>query len=124
MSRLDGLKPIKPGEVRNPLGRHNPAKRTAGEKCWAALRDDFEVNGVAAIEAMREANPVAYVQLIASGLPAEKAIDLNVRTAESLHDEQARMIAESYLETVRRATAGAEGSDSVHAELPAGLPTG
>lgn len=115
---------FKPGQVANPLGRHNPAKRLAGEACWKALRDDFEANGVEAIIEMRTKKPEAYVALVASGLPAEKALDLTVRKAESLLEEQARLMAESYLESKRRAAVGSPEPDSVHDSVSPGLPTG
>lgn len=108
----------------NPGGNSNPAKRAAGAAAWRALLADFEENGVDAILAMREANPTAYVQLVASGLPAEKALDLTVRKVESLMEEQARMMAESYLESKRRSAAGPVGADPVHDSVPTGLPTG
>ena len=120
----ENLKPFQPGQSGNPLGRHNPAKRLAGEACWKALRDDFEANGVQAIIEMREKKPEAYVALVASGLPVEKAIDLTVNRVESLMEEQARLMAESYLESKRRSAAGPVGADPVHNSVQAGLPTG
>lgn len=115
---------FKPGQSGNPLGRHNPAKRLAGEACWKALRDDFMENGVDAIIEMRTKKPEAYIALVASGLPAEKALDVTVRKAETLLEEQARLMAESYLESKRRAAAGSPEPNTVHDSVQAGLPTG
>ena len=115
---------FKPGQSGNPLGRHNPAKRLAGEAAWKALRDDFEVNGVQAIIDMREKKPEAYVALVASGLPAEKAIDLTVKRLESLTEEQSRLMAEEIIERHKRRLASAGEPAGVHDSVPAGLPAG
>lgn len=107
----------------NPLGRTNPAKRAAGESCWKALLADFTKHGVKAIRDMRENKPEQYVTLVASGLPAEKSIDLNVRNHESLSDEQSRLMAEEILErSKRRLTASAGGANPIHDSVPARLP--
>lgn len=116
------LIPAKPGEVRNPNGRTDHNKRTAGEKCWKALRDDFEVNGVQAIIDFRTNNPGAYVQLAASGLPAESKV-IHER-AESLTEEQARMMAEEYVDRAQRGIAASPPEPiGVHDSLQAGLQT-
>lgn len=118
---LSNLRSFKPGESGNLAGRTNPAKRAAGESCWKALLEDFTKHGVKAIVKMRATKPEQYVALVASGLPAEKAIDLNVRTAESLNEQQARMMAEEYLASC--VAVGAQGADPVHAGVPARLPS-
>lgn len=97
---------FKPG---NAGGGLNPAKREAGATCWKELLADFTENGAAAIIAMREANPTAYVQLVASGLPAEKNIDITTRHVESLSEEQARMMAETIIEQSQRRLAPSSG---------------
>lgn len=122
---LANLRSVKPGQVLNPEGRTNPAKREAGEKCWKALLEDFVEHGVQAIIDFREANPGAYVQLAASGLPAETKHDLNIHRAESLTEEQTRMMAEEYIEQAKRVAAQlcAPEPVGVHDSLPSGLQT-
>jgi hypothetical protein len=115
---------FQPGQSGNPAGRTNPAKRAAGEACWKALLADFEANGAEAVERLRAEHPKEYVTLVASGLPQETKTDLNVHKVESLHEEQARWMAESYIESRKRAAASEVGADPVHASVPAGLPTG
>lgn len=99
----------------------NPAKRAVGRAAWNALLADFEENGVQAIIDMREKKPEAYVALAASGLPAEKAVDLTVRRVESLSEEQARMMAEEILERHKRIGTGSELAAGVHDSHAAGL---
>ncbi len=108
----------------NAGGGRNPAKRAAGQACWEALLADFGEHGVQAIIDMRTAKPEQYVSLVASGLPAEKAIDLTVKHAESLSDEQSRLMAEEILERHKRRTASAGLTASVHDSVSTGLPTG
>ena len=123
-SSLAYLKPFAPGQSGNPAGRTNPAKRAAGEACWKALLADFEANGAEAVERLRTEHPREYVALVASGLPAETKADLTVRKGETIHEEQARLIAETFIESRRRAAAVAVEPDPVHGSVPAGLPTG
>ena len=105
-------------------GRTNPAKRAAGEACWKGLLADFLVNGIDAIVAFRTANPGGYVQLVASGLPAETKIEATIHTGPLLTLAQAADMAESIIESSRRSTAGASGTDPVRDSEPTGLPAG
>jgi hypothetical protein len=52
----------------------------------------------------------------------ETKADITVRKAESMHEEQARLLAESYIEARRVASAGAAASDPVHSSVSTGLP--
>lgn len=108
----------------NQGGNSNPAKRAVGRAAWNALLADFEENGVQAIIDMREKKPEAYVALAASGLPAEKAVDLTVRRVESLSEEQSRMMAEEIIERHKRRLASAKLAAGVHDSDAAGLPSG
>lgn len=101
----------------NAGGGRNPSKRKAGEKCWDALLADFQVHGVEAIIAYREANPMGYVNLVASGLPLEK--DITVRTGELLSLEQAAQMAEEMVESAKRTTAGTSSADPLRHSEPA-----
>lgn len=57
-------------EVGNP-GRPKGSRNKLGEEFIAALHEDFQQHGVAAITEMRETKPAEYVKVIASLLPKE-----------------------------------------------------
>jgi hypothetical protein len=71
-----------------------------------------------------EGNSPRLTSLLASGLPVETKHDHSIRKVESLHEEQARLMAETYIESRQRAAASEVGADPVHAGVPAGLSTG
>jgi hypothetical protein len=51
-----------------------------------ALADDFEANGAAAIEAVRQTEPGAYLRLLAAIVP--KAIEVQGGALDLLNDEE------------------------------------
>ena len=63
----------------------------------AALADDFEEHGTAAIEAMREQDPSGYVRVIASLLPKDMNIkhaiieELEAMSEEEINDRLAAL---------------------------------
>lgn len=80
-----GLKePWKPGQSGNPAGRPKGSRNKLGEAFISALHDDFNENGVAAIQRVRVDRPHEYLKVIASLLPKE----LKVTTESDLTDEQ------------------------------------
>ena len=58
---------FQPGNPGRPKGSRNKL----GEEFIAALYDDFETNGVAAIEIARRTDPVQYLKVIAAVIPQE-----------------------------------------------------
>ena len=71
---------FKPGNPGRPKGSRNKL----GEDFIAALHDDFEAHGMAAIQKVRKDKPDAYIKVIASILPKE----LKVTTENELTDDQ------------------------------------
>jgi len=64
-------RPFKPGQSGNPAGRQKGTRNKLSESFVAALYDDFEKNGVKAIEAMRIEKPNEYVKVVAGLVPAQ-----------------------------------------------------
>lgn len=74
----------RPGQSGNPAGRPKGARSKLGEDFVAALREDFTVHGVAAIQKMREEKPGDYIRVIASLLPKELDVQANLTLADAL----------------------------------------
>jgi hypothetical protein len=108
ISRYPGLRPVQPGEVRNPAGRPKGSKHKLGEDFVSALQADFEANGVKAIQEVRETKPADYLKVIAGILPKE--LNITKTTVEELSDDDlARALAT--LQSVIAAEATRTGSD-------------
>lgn len=70
--RLANLAPAwKPGQSGNPAGRPKGARTILAEKFCQAVLDDFEENGVLAIQTMRSERPNEYAKMIAGIMPKE-----------------------------------------------------
>ncbi len=67
-------------------GRPRGSRPKLAESFIADYYDSWLKNGIAAIEAMRRKNPVAYVQCAASILP--KDVNVNVSLVESMNDDE------------------------------------
>jgi hypothetical protein len=62
----------------NAAGRAPGSRNKLTEDFLATLYADWQRNGAAAIVAMREADPAAYVKVVASLVPREASLDVNV----------------------------------------------
>src|SRR6187397_1489140 len=76
----------KPGTSGNPAGRPKGSRNRLSEDFVAALYDDFQDHGSAAIAACRAEKPDVYVRVIAGLLP--KDVQLKVQSLDELSDDQ------------------------------------
>lgn len=74
------------GNTGNPAGRPKGARNKLGEAFIQDLYADWSEHGVKALQDCREQNPAAYVKTVASLLP--KDVNLNVNVAEQLTDDE------------------------------------
>jgi hypothetical protein len=88
-------------------GRPKGARAKLGEQFLSALQEDFEVHGVAAIQAVRADRPQDYLKVIASLMP--KDLNLNVNSLDAATDDELVERLRT-LESVIRPFLGAEGS--------------
>lgn len=68
-------------------GRKPGARNKLGEAFIAALHDDFQNHGVAAIEVVRTEKPDQYLKVIASLLPKEMNLNVTDAYSEMSDDE-------------------------------------
>ena len=76
----------KPGTSGNPAGRPRGSRNKLSEDFVAALYDDFQAHGAAAIAACRAEKPDVYVRVIAGLLP--KDVTFKVQQLDDLSDDQ------------------------------------
>ena len=76
----------KPGTSGNPAGRPRGSRNKLSDDFVAALYNDFQDHGSAAIAACRAEKPDVYVRVIASLLP--KDVNLTTRNLDDLIDDQ------------------------------------
>jgi hypothetical protein len=75
-----------PGQSGNPAGRPKGSRNKLSEDFVAALYDDFQEHGSAAIAACRAEKPDVYLRVIAGLLP--KDLHLKVQSLDDLTDDQ------------------------------------
>lgn len=75
---------FKPGQSGNPAGRPKGSRHKLGEEFIKALLDDFKKDGVAAVQKVRLEKPDAYLKVIASILPKDVNLSLDVEDSEDM----------------------------------------
>ncbi len=75
-----------PGQSGNPAGRPKGSRNKLSEDFVAALYNDFQEHGSAAIAACRAEKPDVYLRVIAGILP--KDVHLKVQSLDELTDDQ------------------------------------
>lgn len=66
---------FKPGQSGNPAGRQKGSRNKLADDFVKDLANDWEKNGVEAIQAMRAVDPSGYVKVVAGLLP--KQVEIN-----------------------------------------------
>lgn len=94
---MNAVVPLKPAPDKDEKGRFAPgntgggrpkgSRNKLGEDFLSMLYDDFAANGIGTIAKVREADPVAYVQIIARLLPRQHTVETG-NALESMSDAE------------------------------------
>lgn len=109
--------PWKPGQSGNPKGREKGSRNKLGEKFLANLVDHWETNGVAALDACLKDSPSSYVKVVASILPKEMTVKVDLY--EDLSDAEL----DSAIKRLARTVLGIEGDGSSEGDASEDQPT-
>jgi hypothetical protein len=78
-SNKSGLKPWKPGQSGNPLGRPQGARSKFSEAAVANLLEDWTTHGPGVLAKVRTADPSTYLRVAFSIIPKDVQIALETR---------------------------------------------
>ena len=70
---------FKPGQSGNPAGRPKGSRQKLAESFLADLADHWQANGKQALQEAYKKNPVEYVRVVASLLPKNVAVDVDIK---------------------------------------------
>lgn len=69
----------KPGQSGNPAGRPKGARSKLSDSFLSDLAEHWQANGKQALQAAYKKNPVEYVRVVASLLPKNVAVDVDIK---------------------------------------------
>src|SRR4029434_2804544 len=78
-SNITGLKPWKPGQSGNPLGRPQGARSKFSETAVANLLEDWTTHGPGVLATVRAYDPSTYLRVAFSIIPKDVQIALETR---------------------------------------------
>lgn len=102
---------FRPGQSGNPKGRPLGSRNKLGEEFIAALNEDFQQHGKAAIQKVRNEKPDQYLKVVASIVP--KDLNVNVNNFDGMSDDELRSELRSLAASLA-AFVGDEPSSSYH----------
>jgi hypothetical protein len=95
-AQLANLKPFRPGQSGNPIGRKRGSRNKISEDFLSALADDFSQHGASIIAKVRKTRPHEYLKIVASVIPRELDVKPPPASVEDLTiDELTELIRES-----------------------------
>jgi hypothetical protein len=86
-TRNSGLKPWKPGQSGNPLGRPQGARSKFSEQACADALADWTAHGESVLARVRATEPATYLRVLFSIIPKDVAISIEQRTGPLQSDE-------------------------------------
>lgn len=114
--------PFAPGNNANPSGRPKGSRNKLGEAFLAALNEDFQAHGVAAIEKVRTEKPEHYLKVIASILP--KQVEIKEGAFDGVSDEELAALVAAARSALGVAGSSAKGDgDQTGAKPARSVPT-
>lgn len=113
-NRSSGLRPWKPGQSGNPLGRPQGSRSKFSEAACADALKDWTANGAATLERVRATDPSTYLRVLFSIIPKDIAVSIENRTGPMDSVEMQMM---RRLVAMIRAAADAVDTETVFAWL-------